>query len=54
MPPMELVPFSAIGAGLALTLLGLALLAHDGLVALLGIIVTASTLWLLFSSVIGA
>lgn len=54
MPPMELVPFSAIGAGLALTLLGLALLAHDGLAAILGIAVTISTLWLLFSSVTGS
>lgn len=54
MPPMEFVPFSAIGAGLALTLLGLALLAYDGFVALLGIIVTISTLWLVFSSVIGS
>ncbi|MGO1502225.1 MAG: exopolysaccharide biosynthesis protein [Marinobacter sp.] len=54
MPPMELVPFSAIGAGLALTLLGLALLAHDGLVALLGILVTTSTLWLLYSGVTGS
>ncbi len=52
MPPMELVPFSAIGAGLALTLLGLALLAHDGFVALLGILVTTTTLWLVFSNLI--
>lgn len=54
MPPMELVPFSAVGAGLSLTLLGLALLAHDGLAALLGIVVTTSTLWLVFSSVTGS
>lgn len=54
MPPMELVPFSAIGAGLALTLFGLALLAHDGVAALLGIFVTTSTLWLVFSTVTGS
>lgn len=46
MPPMELVPFSAIGAGLALTLFGLALLARDGLIALLGIVATSITLCL--------
>lgn len=54
MPPMEFVPFSAIGAGLALTLLGLALLAHDGLVAVLAIVVTTSTLWLVFSGVVAS
>lgn len=54
MPPMELVPFSAIGAGLALTLFGLALLAHDGLAALIGITITTSTLWLVLSSLIGS
>ncbi|MGC1954649.1 MAG: exopolysaccharide biosynthesis protein [Gammaproteobacteria bacterium] len=35
MPPMELVPFSATGAGIALVAFGLALIANDGLVALL-------------------
>jgi hypothetical protein len=30
MPPMEVVPFSANGAGAALTAFGLALIAHDG------------------------
>ncbi|MDI5935357.1 exopolysaccharide biosynthesis protein [Halomonas kalidii] len=44
MPPMEVVPFSATGAGLALTLFGLALLANDGLLALLGYLLTAGTL----------
>jgi hypothetical protein len=34
-PFMELVPLSANGAGAALTAFGLALIAHDGLVALL-------------------
>ena len=33
MPPMELVPFSATGAGAALCAFGLALIAHDGWVA---------------------
>ncbi|MGO3058620.1 MAG: exopolysaccharide biosynthesis protein, partial [Halomonas sp.] len=31
MPPMEFIPFSANGAGLALTLFGLGLVARDGL-----------------------
>lgn len=44
MPPMEVVPFTANGAGLALTLFALALLAHDGLMALLGYFLTFGTL----------
>ncbi|WP_280549307.1 MULTISPECIES: exopolysaccharide biosynthesis protein [unclassified Halomonas] len=44
MPPMEVVPFTANGAGLALTLFGLALLANDGLMALLGYALTGGTL----------
>jgi hypothetical protein len=36
MPLMEVVPFSANGAGAALTLFGLALIARDGLLALIG------------------
>jgi len=37
MPFMELVPFSSSAAGLALLILGLSLVAHDGLLALLAI-----------------
>lgn len=44
MPPMELVPFSANGGGLALTLFGLALLAEDGLMALTAYLLTGTTL----------
>lgn len=44
MPPMEVVPFTANGAGLALSLFGLALLANDGLMALLGYTLTGGTL----------
>lgn len=44
MPPMEVVPFTANGAGLALTLFALALLADDGLMALLGYALTFGTL----------
>lgn len=44
MPVMEVVPFSANGAGLALTAFGLALMAHDGLLALIAFIATVATL----------
>ncbi|MAL96925.1 MAG: exopolysaccharide biosynthesis protein [Alteromonadaceae bacterium] len=43
MPPMEFIPFSANGAGLALTLFGLALMAHDGLMALIAFATTIVT-----------
>jgi hypothetical protein len=44
MPPMEFVPFSATGAGLALTAFDLALIAHDGLLALGAFVITVATL----------
>lgn len=44
MPPMELVPFSANGAGIALTAFGLGLIAKDGLLTLCAFIVTFATL----------
>jgi hypothetical protein len=44
MPVMEVVPFSANIAGAALTAFGLALIAHDGLLALLAILFTLVTL----------
>ncbi len=43
-PPMEFVPFTANGAGIALTAFGLALIARDGLMALLALAFTAATL----------
>lgn len=43
MPAMELIPFSANGAGAALTAFGLSLVAHDGLLALLAFLVTVAT-----------
>lgn len=42
MPPMEFVPFSANGAGAALTAFGLALVAQDGLLAMLAFAVTGA------------
>ncbi|CAM3345500.1 exopolysaccharide biosynthesis protein [Halomonas lysinitropha] len=52
MPPMEVVPFTANGAGLALTLFALALLANDGLLALLGYVLTGGTLALVILNLI--
>lgn len=43
-PPMEFVPFTANGAGIALTAFGLALIAKDGLLALVAFAFTAATL----------
>ena len=45
-PVMEAVPFSANGAGAALTAFALSLIAHDGLLALLAFLFTAGTLGL--------
>jgi hypothetical protein len=45
-PVMEAVPFSANGAGAALTVFALSLIAHDGLLALLAFLFTAGTLGL--------
>lgn len=44
MPLMEVVPFSANGAGIALTAFGLALIARDGLLSLIAFISTTATL----------
>lgn len=44
MPPMELVPFSANGAGLALSAFGLGLIAKDGLLSLCAFIIMFATL----------
>ena len=42
MPVMEVVPFSANLAGIALTAFGLAIIAHDGLLALVAFAATAA------------
>lgn len=52
MPPMEFIPFSANGAGLALALLGLGLVARDGLVLLLGFVLFGATCALILVNVI--
>lgn len=50
MPAMDFVPFSANGAGAALTVLGLALIARDGLVALVALAIAGGTFWLVIGS----
>jgi hypothetical protein len=47
MPAMEVVPFSANAAGLILALLGLALIAHDGALALAALVITGALIVLL-------
>jgi hypothetical protein len=46
LPPMELVPFSANAAGIALTALGLALIANDGLLAIGAAVISIGTIGL--------
>jgi hypothetical protein len=53
LPPMEFVPFSANGAGAALTLFGLGLIAQDGLLALIGLLVTGATFAAVLYGVMG-
>jgi hypothetical protein len=50
MPAMELVPFSATGAGVALTAFGLSLITSDGLLALMAFIAVAISLGLVASA----
>ncbi|MFD1217857.1 MULTISPECIES: exopolysaccharide biosynthesis protein [Microbulbifer] len=52
LPLMEVIPFSATLAGLALTIYGLALIAHDGLLIVLALIVTGLVPALLISSLL--
>lgn len=40
LPPMEIIPFTAHAAGAALTAFALSLITHDGLVALLALVLT--------------
>ncbi|XKH61729.1 exopolysaccharide biosynthesis protein [Halomonas sediminis] len=52
MPFMELVPFSASAAGLALLTLGLALVVHDGLLVLLALVVLGTTFTFVFVNIL--
>lgn len=51
LPLMELVPFSASAAGTILAAFGLALIAHDGFLALLAFILTIVTYWWIITAV---
>lgn len=52
MPPLELLPFMASTAGAALSAYGLALIAHDGLLALIAFVLTAVAGWAVVTQVI--
>lgn len=52
MPAMEVVPFSATGAGIALTAFGLALVSRDGLLALIAFGFTTLTFGLVVQSLL--
>ncbi len=52
MPPMEVVPFTANGAGLALTLFGLSLMSHDGLLAAVAFVLTFATLFFVYLGIV--
>jgi hypothetical protein len=52
MPAMEVVPFSANLAGIILIAFGLALIAGDGLLALIGMVVTVGTLFFTIRAVV--
>ena len=47
MPPLESLPFAATTAGVAIALFGLALVTRDGLLALLGFVMTGGIVFLL-------
>ncbi len=53
MPLMEFIPFSANGAGLALMAFGLAIVARDGLLALLALAFTGGTAWFVLTNLPG-
>jgi hypothetical protein len=52
MPPLEIVPFAATSAGLALTAFGLSLIAHDGRVALVALVLTTTVAGLVIYSLL--
>ncbi|QIG78927.1 exopolysaccharide biosynthesis protein [Stakelama tenebrarum] len=50
MPPLELLPFAAALPGSAILLFGLGITARDGLLMLLGFMVSGAAAWLLLSN----
>jgi len=53
MPAMEVVPFSANGGALALMVFGMAMVVEDGVLALLGMVITGGTLWAVMIGLMG-
>ena len=53
MPPLEILPFLATTAGAALTIFGLALIARDGLLAIIGILATGGLATLAINQLLG-
>ncbi len=53
MPAMEVVPFSANGGGLSLMAFGLAIIARDGVLAVLASAFTVGTFWFIGSALLG-
>ena len=53
MPAMELIPYSASTAGVALTTFGLSLIAHDGLLACIAFTIAGLTMLLVMRSILG-
>jgi len=52
MPPMELLPFASSLAGAALTCLGLALIAHDGVIALIAAGFCGAGFWFVVTQIL--
>lgn len=46
LPPMEIIPFTANAVGIALLVLGLGLIANDGLLAILAFVISAGSIGL--------
>ncbi|MCW8127906.1 exopolysaccharide biosynthesis protein [Microbulbifer halophilus] len=53
LPAMEIIPFSATTAGLALTAFGLALVTHDGLLAVLAFVFTGLLVMMVLLGLLG-
>jgi hypothetical protein len=53
MPPLELVPFANTTTGIAISIFGLALISHDGLLVILGLIAFGGSIYLGVSALLG-
>jgi hypothetical protein len=54
MPPLELIPFANTTTGIAVSVFGLALVSHDGLLVVVGTIAFAASIYLGVSAVMAA